>query len=205
MKSSSQIYNVIGYSYRNLEISSSLRDKLSYIKKFKDGWDFGEGKEISKDVLELVRNICVKFDKLLNVDLHPLTEGGVKIVLNDKSDDFVDINVNHDLSLYYIIESGKGFSFTTIDENYVEKIEELDEIIKKQFNLSTSLQDENLFNENNHVKALVCLTFAPYTFQSITPIKEDLIRIPLSHTETGGYPFFAKIAQTRNQKYFVST
>lgn len=117
-------FHIYAFSLANAEMTGSniSKAKISEIESLADlpeGWDFGMGRTIIRPVIEKAKQAYSIANLLqLNAEILPQTAGG--IILNfyksSSSEYFLEVTVNADLSIDYVMEKGKGINYEVIDE-----------------------------------------------------------------------------------------
>jgi hypothetical protein len=95
---------------RKLDEEKNISQILS-LKKLKNGWDFGEGEEISQDVIDRTVDIYNKFASRFKITVHPTNEGGITLSLM-YLDNFFDITIRKQNLYDFVLEIGIGSNYS---------------------------------------------------------------------------------------------
>lgn len=87
-----------------------IRDYIEVFGTLEEGWNFGEGKPISRNALDKAVQLVNYWDNDDNVEAFPNIDGTVTVSLQN-GDKFLDIDVREE-SYYIIFEDGIGDDFT---------------------------------------------------------------------------------------------
>jgi hypothetical protein len=100
------------------------------------GWDYGEGEPIDRKVINnaiMIAGISTKLGH--DYEAQPISDGGIKLILSH-DDVFLDINIEHDLSINITKEKGFGYNYESLCSKDHLTIEQL---IIEIISLSTNL------------------------------------------------------------------
>lgn len=84
--------------------------QIILLKKLRNGWDFGEGEEISQDVIDRTLDIYNKFANRFKITVHPTSEGGITLSLM-YIDNFFDVTIKKQNSYDFVLEVGIGSKY----------------------------------------------------------------------------------------------
>ncbi|HEV7348221.1 hypothetical protein [Telluribacter sp.] len=165
-----------------------IHKAIEDLKTLQEGWDYGQGVPVSEMVVNKAKQIY-SLGKLLTlkVEVMPKTNGG--IILNFfksvESDIFLEVTINPDLSLDYVLERGKGHDFETLEE------------------------DENvllpsLHSKLNMVSRAQWNSLEPYTLENIQ-FQNNVLLVNASLAITAGYPSSMQNAPRKPHQAFANT
>lgn len=142
---SHSIYSVS--SFTESDLSDNFTDDIRELKNLKDGWDFGDGIAISQDV---IHNACYLYNHLnrpeFKYSCSPLSNGGIKITCQFY-EDFIDLDINKDLSIDLIHEVGIGADYEVEYERKAIRIDDIEKYIN-QFLLKACFSSERYTSES---------------------------------------------------------
>src|SRR5690606_13692078 len=95
---------------------NAVVDKISALSKLPAGRDMGEGEIISKKCIEYAVYIYKNYGYGLECEAMPMTSGGVKLVLTAPYEVIMDVSINPDLIIDFVVEKGYGSEFIVLME-----------------------------------------------------------------------------------------
>lgn len=138
-------------------------DELALLPK---GWDFGTGEAVSKVVINKSKQIC-SIARLLQhtIEVLPNSNGGIVLNLfkSSESDVFLEVTVNPDLTIDYVLEKGKGINYDILDEGQDVKLLKIQTILSKNLSLGCNWSEPLTLESSRWQSNVLAATVSPIT------------------------------------------
>lgn len=161
-------------------LKDQTTDEIDSFAYLTDGWDFGRGYHIKKELITAAKNIYLIANAYdYYTEPYPNPDGTITLVLSIE-DHFIDIDIQSPDLFVLRYEVGKGEKYKTVWRNKVVKFEELEPVL---ITIKTECQQTPL-SESSTSGTIIEL-------QNIDSIIEEF-----SNKSEGEFQFFVKTVQS---------